>query len=135
MRVNPLRVILAFIIVPLFPAALVMPPVRDENIWLLTFGVSYLVFLLFGLPLYFMLKAKDGLRAAPVAFGGVIVGGIVGIIFAVMTLSSNEEFGLLDAATILAIFVVLGVVTAFIWWVIAIWSYNKSPQPTAKGGG
>jgi len=77
MSVNRIRVILAFLIVQLFPAVLVMPPVRDENIWLLTFGVSYLVFHLFDLPLFFMLKAKDSLRAIPVAFGGVIVNGIV----------------------------------------------------------
>jgi len=140
---NRTRIILAFLLAPLFPVVFFTLPLVNDA-WVFASVVSYSITLFFGLPIYFHLKKKNGLKFIPIVFGAFVIGIFIGLLLLFiespdnMTLNGTVMIkngaytlsGIFHECISILLFGTLGLVTGAIWWLIGIATYNKSSNLT-----
>ena len=139
---NRIRILLAFIIVPLFPVALFGMPFTD-NTWVVLTAVLYSITICIGLPIYFHLRRKKGLKFIPIVFGTFTIGIIIGLLLLLpespenMTINNTALIkdgmytlqGIISEITNIVTLGIIGFATGAIWWFVGVAAYNNSLNP------
>ena len=144
MKISRFRITLAFFLAPLLPAYLLNGLTLDSGYGLLTLVMVYVPVLIIGTPIFLQLKNRNGLKLVPIIFAGLVVGALFGAVLSFWDVPSNMSVageslvydGNLRPAAILFFLkgigqlALLGLVTAFLWWLIGVAPYNKAQNST-----
>jgi len=155
------RLICAFVAAPLVPAllalpiALLVPPSSSLSGFALFVTVWSPVIaipatLLIGVPMFLWFRRRGWLKQRHVLLGGALVGAIVTLLFAILSLTASPNWyyanagrfyvhssSFLEGLAYAALFVPFGVAMAWIFWAIAFgaWMPNNSLERTVNDHG